>query len=325
MTIHPSRSGFSLVMLLAITLMSGCGGDDNETPIAPPSGFLTVGLTDAPVDDAAEVIIVVTGIELPRGTNDTLNIDFETPRSINLLEFRDGKSFTLLEGNPLLPGEYSWLRLKIRVQENSQDGSRIRLRDGRQFPLVIPSGAESGLKLNRPFTVAQGSTTRLMIDFDLRKSLVAPPGQAGNWILRPTLRLVDQLQTGSAAGSVNVAALASQFQIASTACKPGLYIFKGENTLPDDMDGDQTDGIDPIVYLPLTPTTPEGVAEFRVAYLEAGRYTVATTCDFDVDVDPTRNEFNPLATPPVGAQPVMRFVRRYFDVSAGAQTSLLLP
>lgn len=320
-----SRFFLIATSVFAITLTGACNDGDSPASIAPASGFLTVGLTDAPVDDAAEVIIVVTGIELPRGSNDTINIDFETPRSVNLLEFRDGKSFNLLDGNPLLPGEYQWLRLKIRAQENLQDGSRIRLRDGRQFPLFIPSGAESGLKLNRPFTVAQGSTTRLMIDFDLRKSLVVPPGQGGNWILRPTLRLVDQLQTGSLFGTVDVSSLAALVERSPSTCQAGVYIFKGENTLPDDMDGDPTDGVDPVTYTPLTPTTIGGVVNFRVSYLEAGRYTAAFTCDFGVDVDPTRSEFNPLAIPPAGTPPVMRFTRRLFDISAGTQTSLTIP
>lgn len=322
---HLWRLRLVLSALVSIALTTACSSDSSSISIAPASGFLTVGLTDAPVDEAQEVIIVVTGIEIPRGASDTLNIDFETPRSVNLLEFREGKSFTLLDGNPLLPGEYAWLRLKIRAQENLQDGSRIRLRDGRQFPLFIPSGAESGLKLNRPFVVAQGSTTRLMIDFDLRKSLVMPPGQGGNWILRPTLRLVDQLQSGSLLGSVDVVSLATALEKSPSTCQPGLYLFKGDNTLPDDMDGDPTDGVDPIVYTTLVPAVPGGLASFRVSYLEAGRYTAAFTCDFGVDIDPTRNEFNPLAIPPSGTPRAMQFVRRSVDVIAGSHTPLNFP
>ncbi len=111
----------------------------------------------------------------------------------------------------------------------------------------------------------------------------------------------------------------------SRACQPGLYIFKGENTLPDDMDGDPTDGVDPITYAPLTPAILGGIANFRVAYLEAGRYTAAFTCDFGVDIDPTRSEFNPLAVPSAGTPPLMRFTRRMIDISAGTQTSLTFP
>ena len=77
MTRH-SRFLLITVSAFAIAVTSACGSDDSPTTIAPTSGFLTVGLTDAPVDDAAEVIIVVTGIELPRGPNDTINIDFSS-------------------------------------------------------------------------------------------------------------------------------------------------------------------------------------------------------------------------------------------------------
>jgi len=311
--------------LIYIAMTSACSSSNTSSSIAPNSGFLTLGLTDAPIDDAEEVIIVVTGIELPRGASESINIDFETPRSVNLLEFRDGKSFNLLDGNPLLPGEYEWLRLKIRAQENLQDGSRIRLRDGRQFPLFIPSGAKSGLKLNRSFVVAQGATTRLMIDFDLRKSLIVPPGQGSNWMLRPTLRLVNQLQSGSLLGSVDLDSLALAVEIAPSACDAGAYIFRGYGTAPDDMDGDPTDGVDPIAYTPLTRGAPGVASNFRFSYLEAGQYTAAFTCNFGVDIDPTRNEFNPLETPPVGTPPTMRFVRRNFDVSAGSQTLLNFP
>jgi hypothetical protein len=193
--------------LLVVAACSSGSDDDSSTPIAPNSGFLTVALTDAPVDDAAEVIVVFTGIELQRGPASTINIDFDTPRSIDLLSFREGRTTNLVEGTQVLPGNYEWIRLKIRAEQNIQDGSRIRLRDGRQFPLYIPSGLESGLKLNRPFVVAQGATTRLLIDFDLRKSIVAPPGQGQNWILRPALRLVDQLEIGNLTGTVDVASL----------------------------------------------------------------------------------------------------------------------
>jgi hypothetical protein len=125
------------------------------------------------------------------------------PRAIDLLQLSDGRTTDLVSGLAVEAGEYDWVRLMITAEQNLQSGSYIRLRDGRQFPLYIPSGAETGLKLQRRFAVAQGSVTRLVIDFDLRKSVVAPPGQAPNWLLRPALRLVDELQVGRVEGSVD--------------------------------------------------------------------------------------------------------------------------
>jgi Domain of unknown function (DUF4382) len=316
-----------ILLALALLALAACssGNDDRSSNIAPDSGFLTVALTDAPVDDALEVIVVFTGIELQRGAASSINIDFDTPRSIDLLSFRDGKTTNLVEGTSVLPGDYEWIRLKIRAEENLQNGSRIRLRDGRQFPLYIPSGLESGLKLNRRFRVAQGATTRLLIDFDLRKSVIAPPGQGSNWILRPSLRLVDQLEVGNLTGTVDIAGLATAQQLTSSQCRAGLYVYRGLDITPDDMDGDPADGVDPIAYLPLSPTAPATTVNYTVHFLEAGDYTVAATCQFDVDADPSRSEYDPTATVAPGTLPSMRFLRKNARILTGTTTRTDFP
>jgi hypothetical protein len=311
--------------LLALAACSSGNNDDRLAPIAPNSGFLTVALTDAPVDDAVEVIVVFTGIELQRSGGGSISIDFDTPRSIDLLSFREGRTTNLVEGTSLLPGDYEWIRLKVRAEENLQNGSRIRLRDGRQFPLYIPSGLESGLKLNRRFRIAQGAITRLLIDFDLRKSVIAPPGQAPNWILRPALRLVDQLEVGTLTGTVDIAGLAAAQQLASSQCRAGLYVYRGSDVTPDHMDGDPTDGADPVVYQPLTPVVTTSSVIYTVHFLETGDYTVAATCQFDIDADPSRSEYTPTATVPPGTLPAMRFLRKNARISASTTTRTDFP
>jgi len=238
---------------------------------------------------------------------------------------RDGRTANLLEGQAVLPGNYEWLRLKISAEQNLQNGSRIRLRDGRQFPLYIPSGAETGLKLNRPFTIAQGGVTRLVIDFDLRKSVVAPPGLAPNWILRPTLRMFDELQVGTLTGTVDIAALASGQQSSISECSPGVYVFKGSGVAPDDMDGSSSDGPDPIVYQPLIPPAPGAPTNYSIPFLEAGDYTVAFTCRFAVDADPTRSEYDPSALQRPGETPTMRFLSKAARITAGTSTRIDVP
>jgi len=308
----PGILRLALPVALWLLAIGGCsnGSSDNGTDtgsIAPDSGFITLGITDAPIDDAAEVVVVVTGVELQRGPESTITINFDSPKRIDLLRYRDGVSFNLLDNQAVLPGNYQWLRLRITAEQNLQSGSYIKLRDGRQFPLYIPSGSESGLKLSKPFVVAQRATTRLMIDFDLRKSVVAPPGQSPNWILRPSLRLVDLLEVGALKGTVDVAALALAQQTTAANCKPGVYVYEGSGVTPDDMDGVTTDGVDPLVYQPLTPAAPGAPVNYSFQFLAAGDYTVAATCQADVDADPARSEYDPTAVIPPGGTPSMKF------------------
>jgi len=76
--------------------------------------------------------------------------------------------------------------------------------------LIVPSGAESGLKMNRGFTLPADGSVALTVDFDLRKSLHAPPGQKSmmetctqGYLLRPTLRLVQDSEVGAIAGTID--------------------------------------------------------------------------------------------------------------------------
>jgi hypothetical protein len=279
----------SLVICSFIVALAACG-NTNSTTSTTNTGLLNLAVTDAPVDEAVEVIVVFESVELKPLGADPIVLALEPVGRIDLLQYRDGETFNLLEQARVQAQEYEWIRLRIRAQENLQDGSFIRLRDGRQYPLFIPSGAETGLKLIRRFTVAQGGVTRLLIDFDLRKSLVRPPGQAPNWILKPALRLTDRLQTGTLTGTVDLVDLATSFGLRRSDCDAGLYLFRGWDQTPDDMDGDPTDGDDPVVYQPLDPLREQSTVEYRIHFLEADRYTLALTCDFGIDSDPSVSE-----------------------------------
>jgi hypothetical protein len=310
----------------AVVLTSCGGGSGLDTPA---NGALSVALTDAPLDDAAEVRIVFTGIELHRANGSTVSLDFANqPKSIDLMKLRGGVTGTLTEGAEIPAGDYDWMRLMVLAEKNSQGGSYIKLLSGAQYPLWIPSGAETGLKLVRPFTVAQGSTTRLLVDFDLRKSIVAPPGQDPNYVMRPTLRLLDQIQVGKITATVDVAALAVQ-QLGAGAspadCKPGLYLFAGGAATPDDQDRSDADGFDPIVYdsVPNDGATP--LSTVTLPFVEVGIYTLAATCHFDRDIADV-NDYNPAAAPgATGYQAIKWSTVGNVAVASGNTTAASLP
>jgi hypothetical protein len=194
--------------------------------------------------------------------------------------------------------------------------------------LWIPSGAETGLKLVRPFTVAQGSVTRLVIDFDLRKSITAPPGQDPNYIMRPALRLLDQLQVGKITATVDLAALAAaQLGAGSavSACKGGLYLFSGAAATPDDQDGDATDGADPILYQPIAYDGVNASVTINLPFVEVGSYTLAATCNFDVDAADA-NDYNASAAQGAAGFQTMKWTTAgNVAVSANGTTTISLP
>jgi hypothetical protein len=310
----------------ALLGIGGCGGGDGDGSAA--SGSISLNLTDAPLDDASEVVVVFSGLELHQAGGATTTIDFSAPKSIDLIKLQGGVTSALTQDAAVPAGNYDWMRLKVLATKNSQGESYIKLLSGQQYPLWIPSGAETGLKLVRPFTVAQGSVTRLVIDFDLRKSITAPPGQDPNYIMRPALRLLDQLQVGKITATVDLAALAAaQLGAGSavSACKGGLYLFSGAAATPDDQDGDATDGADPILYQPIAYDGVNASVTINLPFVEVGSYTLAATCNFDVDAADA-NDYNASAAQGAAGFQTMKWTTAgNVAVSANGTTTISLP
>ena len=181
----------------------------------------------------------------------------------------------------------------------------------------IPSGDETGLKLIRGFTVGVGTITDFTIDFDLRKSVVRPPGQQGMteicdgqaYFLKPVLRLVDNLEVGSISGTIDPTLVSQQRGTDSTVSQvaPGnVYVFGPYATgttapVPDDVDGIAADGADPIAWAMVKLDSSSNNA-YTIGFAPAGNYVLAYTGSLDQpDVDANA------ADTPTGADEVVTF------------------
>ena len=116
--------------------------------------------------------------------------------SIDLLQQTGGASALLLDGVDLPAGKVNWVRLILAVE-----AGEIVLSTG-AFPLTVPSGSQTGLKLNQGFEVPIDGEAKVFIDFDVRKSVVevhssVPP----SYKLKPTLRMVEDF--GAIVGEVD--------------------------------------------------------------------------------------------------------------------------
>ncbi|MGB5426424.1 MAG: DUF4382 domain-containing protein [Gammaproteobacteria bacterium] len=252
----------------------GGGGSDGAS-----TGTLNLAITDASVDAAKAVVIEFTGVELQHAGGERIDYDFvdgsgyPEPRQIDLLALTGGTTEVLLEDVTLTAGDYSWIRLKVNAERGVID-SYIDLLDDSRYSLYVPSGANSGLKLNRGFSVPEGGMASFTIDFDLRTSVHDPSGNKDDYILRPTLRLVDGNTDGALSGTVT--GIVNDPDCSDNVESIGaVYVFEVADVV-DDLDGTG----DPVTSA-MVPN--DGNNAYTVAFLPEGDYTVAFTCDSDID------------------------------------------
>ena len=183
-----------LTIAVVGALLAACSSGTTST--APAS--MNVRLVDAPSDGYSEVNIDVRTVEI---ASEDGWLTLGTPnRVINLLALTGGVYDTLVDGAPLPAGRYGQMRLVLGPDNT------VKLLDGTVAPLKVPSGQQSGVKLTVNFDIQPGTTADVYIDFDAHKSVfVHEAGNSGKYILRPTVRAYDRLETGSISGTFTVA------------------------------------------------------------------------------------------------------------------------
>src|SRR5882757_1311706 len=284
----PQTRLLGLVGLLAASALGLCacgGGGGTDT------GQMKLAVADAPVDGAQAVVVKFTGIELTGNSGNPVEITFPQPKSIDLLN-QSGTASALLFDQPIPAGSYGQIRLML-VADGDPSNSYITLSDGTMHGLRVPSGFETGLKLVSGFTVPSGGVVDYTIDFDLRKAITCPPGQAPACTLKPTERLVDNTTVGNIQGAVDNT-------LVPTGCTPGIYLYSGTVTAPEDMNStaasSDTNQPQASKVLAANTSTPY---YYQFTFLSPGTYTVAFTCQAAQDSpDQADNTvtFNPVKT-----------------------------
>ena len=241
---------------------------------------MNLGITDGPVDSATSVVVSFTGVELqPSGGGQAITINFSAPKTIDLLQEQNGNEASLLSAESVPAGNYDWIRLVLNVAADGTVANSYITVNGAQYPLVIPSGAETGLKLVQGFTMTANQVANFTIDFMLQQSITAPPGLtsggAQDYILKPALRLIDNVQAGTISGTVALATLQS-----NAACLSGysgngplpnahVYIFSGSVT--------PSSSLTPVVATEITLSS-SGSYSYSQPFLLAGGYTLSLAC-----------------------------------------------
>lgn len=178
-----------LFLSIGSTVISGCNVNNSDSS----TGTLEMFLTDAPATYEA-VYIDIQEVQLNTGSEQqeewiTLN---SQPLRVDLLKLDNGAE-TLLGTAQLETGTYSQIRLILGPNNEVID-------EGSSNQLTVPSGAESGYKVNLNATIVEDSTLTKIVDFDVARS-IAVTGN-GEYILNPVLKVFDPEETGSVSGQI---------------------------------------------------------------------------------------------------------------------------
>ena len=275
-----------LVCLLVVSyslLMAGCGGGEStvDTTEETGTGRFVLEVTDAPVDNAAAVVIEYTGVEIKPENGPAVSYDFDSPKRLDLIAITEGGVPQELLNENIDEGHYLWFRLKVNAEVDDVFDSYIELKDGRQFELSIPSGSETGLKVNEAFDLVKNSGYGFLLDFDLRKSIVE---SGDSYLLKPVIRSIAYTTANLLAVEIAPEIIAEECDDESTYAG-AVYLFSGTNAALDDVDS--SDDAAPFLTVPVSYSSSED-QDLETQYdayfarfwsLPSSAYTVAFTCD----------------------------------------------
>jgi hypothetical protein len=144
-------------------------------------GQLAIQLVDAPNTAVDEIWVNVTAVRIHEVSIGWKTV-LDTPLPpLDLLKLKDSAAALGLVNLPA--GTVTQIRLVV-----APTGNYVTV-GGQQIPLKVPSGAESGIKIQGPWEISACTETSVTLDFDGNKSIwVHPTGTGDEWILRPVIR-----------------------------------------------------------------------------------------------------------------------------------------
>jgi hypothetical protein len=199
----------TLVLLAFIALgLSACGFGGN-------AGRLSLSLTDVATDRYQAVYVTIREVAVHKSgdTEDSWKVVAAPNRTYNLLNLVNGvrENLALAE---LPSGHYTQLRLLLG--DTPDNGVNILSRAhpyanyvvdnaGQCHEIKVPSGFRTGVKVVQGFDINENQTTELILDFDASKSVVVA-GRSGQYLMKPTIRVLTASDASVISGSVTKAA-----------------------------------------------------------------------------------------------------------------------
>jgi hypothetical protein len=346
----------AIAAALAAAALSACGG---SSPVSGPAK-ISVRLVDSSTASSAafgdpnatfdEVNIDIRSVEIWSESDGwvtlaTMNCDPDPDACIeNLLSLTwdgtKGVYATLVDGHTLGEGRYGQMRLLLGPNNT------VKLKGATGLePLKVPSGEQSGVKMTVNFEVQPGTTKDVYIDFSAHRSVfVHGAGKSGKYILRPTVRAYDKLETGTIQGTLMAKNAPDQAPVALQGVTVTAQTLS-DTGIPTVVATTLTNGegnyvfhlieADVSHYVVAQPYVPDTAPESTTAYTvypakTSGAITVTPAepirtwdATFEpVDGGAIRATVGFETTPPLDDTPLSVQVRKGFDVGGGQLVTL---
>jgi hypothetical protein len=272
---------------------SGGGSSDSTAPGATQGVIITTSdgstvdgssfslrLTDAPVDKLRRVVVRFSAIEMKLQSNRWIKYTLPKPQSIDLLALQGLATADLLLHMPIVPGDYKQLRF---IVDDTPMANFVELTTGGVENLTIRNGSTVGLKVRQPFTIPANRLVNFTVDFDLRKA-VRKNRSTGLYRLRSKMRLVVDSDVGFIRGAVAPARLLDPgCSDLNVDTHNAVYVFSGHDVVPDDINELSTANVEPITTTTIKYDAASGLYIYEAAFLPEDDYTIAFTCNADLE------------------------------------------
>lgn len=323
----------SLVPLMAAWALVACGGGSSSGDSNSGTGTMSLAVTDAPTDEVERVQLTFDRAELQPNDGARIVVELDEPITIeNMLELQGSVSEPIFDDVEVAAGEYNFVRLFVIGGvdgRNGSEGSFVDDDEGNRFGLFVPGDQPQSrnpnqrfVQLSSPFVVPTNGAADFTLDVELRDALVDRTDDPAepHYLLRPSLRLVDNAEIGHLAGEVDSMLATSEacFDAAGAETVAAVYVYEGTGvTLGDACSSpsgaeDCPEDVDRPVASALVRSGDELITfSYEVGFLEAGSYTAALTCDAPGD-DPETDD----------RDTVSFLANKAFDIQAGDTTEV---
>ncbi|WP_346236939.1 DUF4382 domain-containing protein [Niabella insulamsoli] len=256
-----------LLTLVGVLIFASCSKSDSD---AAPEGTASVQmfLTDAPAHYDA-VYLSVKGVEINNGLDDKGWVTYPLnpiTAPLNILDYRNGDVYTMGEPYMLPAGKIEQIRLLL-----NETGNTVVV-DGVPHDLTIPSGSQTGLKINFHQELEPDGVYKIGLDFDAARSI----HQTGNgkFMMRPVVKAFTELASGQVLGYLKPAEALGL-----------VHLIKGFDTIASAIP--RADGYFKLVGVPSGTYDLSFDAEDTTGYLDAVKPGVTVTLGKSTDLGTT--------------------------------------